>query len=156
MALSGRSAISRRASMCMLSVTDNGAGMPKDVIERAFEPFFTTKPIGQGTGLGLSMVYGFVKQSGGHVAICVGARLRHHGKDLSAPLPWRAVIEGATPDCRETARKGEGSRARRRGRAGRARSRVEMLGNSVISALEAEDGPARWRSCSAAQPSICC
>ncbi|MCB8820292.1 hybrid sensor histidine kinase/response regulator [Microvirga rosea] len=52
-----------------LVVSDNGSGMPRDVIEKAFEPFFTTKPLGQGTGLGLSMVYGFVKQSGGHVRI---------------------------------------------------------------------------------------
>lgn len=53
----------------MLSVTDNGSGMPQSVINRAFDPFFTTKPIGQGTGLGLSMIYGFSKQSRGHVTI---------------------------------------------------------------------------------------
>ncbi|WP_192561047.1 ATP-binding protein [Pseudomonas gozinkensis] len=53
----------------VLSVSDNGCGMPESVINRAFDPFFTTKPIGQGTGLGLSMIYGFSKQSGGHVAI---------------------------------------------------------------------------------------
>ncbi|MCJ2014171.1 PAS domain S-box protein [Methylobacterium sp. J-076] len=52
-----------------LCVTDTGTGMPPDVIERAFDPFFTTKPIGQGTGLGLSMIYGFVRQSGGQVRI---------------------------------------------------------------------------------------
>jgi signal transduction histidine kinase/DNA-binding response OmpR family regulator len=53
----------------VLSVSDTGCGMPETVISRAFDPFFTTKPIGQGTGLGLSMIYGFSKQSHGHVSI---------------------------------------------------------------------------------------
>ena len=52
-----------------LCVTDTGTGMPPEVIDRVFEPFFTTKPIGQGTGLGLSMIYGFAQQSGGQVRI---------------------------------------------------------------------------------------
>ncbi len=52
-----------------LSTIDDGSGMAAEVIARAFDPFFTTKPIGQGTGLGLSMIYGFVQQSGGHVRL---------------------------------------------------------------------------------------
>ncbi len=52
-----------------LCVTDTGTGMTADVIAKAFDPFFTTKPLGQGTGLGLSMIYGFAKQSGGQVRV---------------------------------------------------------------------------------------
>jgi CheY-like chemotaxis protein len=52
-----------------LSISDTGAGMPPEIRDRVFEPFFTTKGKGRGTGLGLAMVYGFVKQSGGHVTI---------------------------------------------------------------------------------------
>jgi signal transduction histidine kinase len=52
-----------------ISITDNGPGMPPEILERAFEPFFTTKSEGEGTGLGLSMAYGFIKQSDGHIQI---------------------------------------------------------------------------------------
>jgi CheY-like chemotaxis protein len=53
----------------LMTITDTGTGIPADVIGKVFDPFFTTKPVGQGSGLGLSMVYGFVRQSAGHVTV---------------------------------------------------------------------------------------
>ena len=83
-----------------LCVTDTGTGMPPEVIARAFEPFFTTKPIGEGTGLGLSMIYGFAQQSGGQVRIYSEVGAGHDGLHLPA-APLRRGRRGRR--CRPTA-----------------------------------------------------
>ena len=85
-----------------LSVADDGAGMSPEVVKRIFDPFFTTKPIGMGTGLGLSMIYGFARQSGGQVQVqsqvARGTTMRillprHHGEaeETSAPAELSAA-----------------------------------------------------------------
>ena len=77
-----------------IAVRDNGAGMSPDVAARAFEPFFTTKPVGQGTGLGLSMVYGIVKQSGGFADVTSGAG---EGTVVAVYLPAVSLEPSAEP-----------------------------------------------------------
>jgi signal transduction histidine kinase/ActR/RegA family two-component response regulator len=68
-AYAGRQPDLKPGQYVMLAVSDTGVGMPKSVLEKVFDPFFTTKPAGQGTGLGLSKIYGIARQTGGHIRI---------------------------------------------------------------------------------------
>jgi PAS domain S-box-containing protein len=126
-----------------MTVSDNGEGMPPEVRERAFEPFFTTKQTGSGTGLGLSMIYGFAKQSGGHLTIYSEPG---HGTAVSLYLP--RVQPDAGPG--EPAAPGSDTQILGRGETvlvveddARVRrvsvSRLKELGYHV---LEADSGPA--------------
>jgi PAS domain S-box-containing protein len=92
-------------SFVAITVSDTGVGMPKDVVDRVFEPFFTTKPIGQGTGLGMSMIYGFMQQSNGHVQVdsVVG-----EGTAVTLYLPVAASASHDHPDSARTLTTGGG------------------------------------------------
>jgi CheY-like chemotaxis protein len=124
-----------------LSISDTGTGMPPEVRDRVFEPFFTTKEMGRGTGLGLAMVYGFVKQSGGHVTIYseVG-----HGTTINLYLSRTqetARLPVTGPELGDTVMRGrevilvveDDERVRRV-----TVTRLRMIGYEV---LEAHDGP---------------
>ena len=128
-----------------ICVSDTGTGMPADVVQRAFDPFFTTKPIGQGTGLGLSMIYGFARQSGGQVRIyselgqgtmvCIYLP-RHYGAEHVDEAFGRGEVQRAEAgevvlvvDDEPTVRM----------------LVTDVLGDLGYNALEAEDGPAGLR-----------
>jgi CheY-like chemotaxis protein len=122
-----------------LSISDTGTGMPPEIRDRVFEPFFTTKEKGRGTGLGLAMVYGFVKQSGGHITIYSEPG---HGTTVNLYLP-RAHVSAAKavekprhtdPHARETILVVEDDERVRQ----LTIRRLKLIGYSV---LEAKDGP---------------
>ncbi|MFC0406648.1 PAS domain S-box protein [Roseomonas elaeocarpi] len=125
-----------------LCVTDTGTGMTPDVIAKAFDPFFTTKPIGQGTGLGLSMIYGFVRQSGGQVRIYseVG-----QGTTMCLYLPRHygdAAGPDVQPDLADAPRAGAGETVLVVDDEPTVRMLVtEVLEDLGYAAIEAADGP---------------
>ena len=130
-----------------LCVSDNGVGMPADVKERAFDPFFTTKPAGQGTGLGLSMVYGFAGQSGGSVRIysevgqgsMICIYLPRYRGDADNPEPSTPAYEPLGSTWHETILLVDDEPLIRM-------VALEVLEELGYRVLEAEDGPSALRS----------
>jgi len=136
----------KQGKYVMLAVSDTGTGMPDEVKERIFEPFFTTKEKGKGTGLGLSMVYGIVKQSGGHILAYSEA-----GEGTSIKIYLPSVTE--TP---EPLSKSKGKKSSQRGSETillveddenvkkMTKKTLERLGYTVIIAKGGEDGLAEF------------
>src|SRR4051812_45405417 len=125
----------------MIAVSDTGSGIPPALLERVFEPFFTTKEVGRGTGLGLSMVFGFVKQSGGHVKIYSE---QGHGTSVKIYLPRatglqqtaaEALVSAAIEGGQETVLVVEDDTLVRR----YVMTQIESLGYSTLEAANASD-----------------
>lgn len=138
----------------LISVSDTGTGMDRETVSRVFEPFFTTKEVGRGTGLGLSMVYGFVKQSGGHVKIYSEPG---EGTTVKIYLP-RLVGEAADGAPGEESHAPEGTHSEtvlvvEDDDDVRAYS-VEMLREFGYRVLEAHDGPSALRLLERQGPAI--
>ncbi|NOG71610.1 ATP-binding protein [Roseicella sp. DB1501] len=137
-------------------VTDTGTGMPPEVLKRVFDPFFTTKPVGQGTGLGLSQVYGFVRQSGGIVQVesmpgqgtTFRLLLPFHGGTAATAVPPAAVRAlPASAEARAKVLLVDDEAAARRPMA----DRLRELGYDVF---EAVDGPGALRILASVQPDL--
>ena len=124
-----------------LSVTDQGIGMTPDIVDKAFDPFFTTKPLGQGTGLGLSMIHGFVRQSGGQVWI---QSTPQQGTTVSLHLP-RSTAAAVPVDPKPALlppEQGQGETVLVIDDEPTVRMlMVEVLQNAGYQTLAAEDGP---------------
>jgi signal transduction histidine kinase len=126
----------------LIAVTDTGGGMSEAVIGRAFDPFFTTKPTGSGTGLGLSQVYGFIKQSGGHVKIyseidvgtTVKLYLPRYAQKMAAETVSRRKADGQDRGAGQTVLVVEDDADVRK-------LTVEMLRELDYTAIAAENGP---------------
>jgi PAS domain S-box-containing protein len=136
-----------------ICVTDTGVGMTPEVRARAFDPFFTTKPIGQGTGLGLSMVYGFVQQSGGHVQILSDVG---QGTTICLHLP-RYQGEMATTGVEEEANPAAPLSTGLTVLVVDDEATIRMLVTEVLTdlgyvALEAPDGALGWSCCVRREP----
>jgi PAS domain S-box-containing protein len=134
----------------LVAITDDGEGMSNDVIERVFEPFYTTKEVGKGSGLGLSMVYGFVKQSNGHVSIYsepgLGTTVRIYLPQQTAKLPKLATRipseEATLPHGTETVLVVEDDPFVR----SYAVMRLESLGYSVVAAVDGNEALQKLRT----------
>ncbi len=129
-------------SYVAVAVTDTGSGMPPAILQRVLEPFFTTKPVGKGSGLGLSMVDGFVKQSGGHIKIYSEPGL---GTTVSLYLPraWTGAEEETAPNRQEVPTVGGGEWVMVVEDDAHLRSlTIKILNGLGYRTIEAEDGPA--------------
>ena len=140
----------------MIAVSDTGTGIPAALLERVFEPFFTTKEVGRGTGLGLSMVFGFVKQSGGHVKIYSE---EGHGTSVKIYLPRATGLHQTAAEAlvsvdieggNETVLVVEDDALVRR----YVMTQIESLGYTTLEAANASDALQHHRRCRHHRPAV--